>query len=186
MTGKKVLQKRLAAKKTAPLKNIPVVTLQNLPPLHSFGKKDNLVPSAEKGQISEILVRVGNKSVSMFKDAKFISGLHPNVCEFVFNAVIGGTGSARGARQLGFASWVSNLASRFKELGFVKDVSEYEIIVNYANRGGKMIFALADLIQMCALKTKAAIQSFKEFPRDDVEESTNERTPKEIEVSVSI
>jgi hypothetical protein len=194
VTGKKELHNRIANGKvpqksiSKPTSNAKKVTLLTLPSLKAFGSTLPIATSVEKGQINEISVEVAGKGnpLLIYAESQFINGLNPNQAEFLFNAIVGGSGTARGARQLGFAAWVNEVASKFKQLGFSKEPADYNVIVNYAARGGMMIFNVKDLITMCGIKTNAARESFKRYPRQANEPKTRNSKVTEAEVSVAL
>ena len=191
MTGKKEMQARLAAKKVIekPVntrKSALMVALLNLPTLKAFGSTLPIATSVEKGQITEISITAGGKATLIYKDVSFVEGLNPNQAEFIFNAIVGGAGTARGARQLGFAQWITQISPKFKALGFSKSPEEYEVVVNYAKRGGIMVYNIKDLITLCGIKTNAARESFKRYPRQADEPKSRDSKITEAEVTVSL
>ena len=133
------------------------VEVLSLPPVRTFGSTQPIVPAAEKAQITSIDILVGGKEIRLYHDGQFVKGLHPNQAQFVFNSVIGGTGTARGARQLGFAQWCADAANQFKAMGFSKAPEAYDVVINYDKRGGTMIFKLSELLSMCTIKVTLSL-----------------------------
>jgi hypothetical protein len=170
--------------KAPSIRGAKTVELMALPPLRVFGTNVPMAQGIEKGQITEILVEVGNKVHKILAGSEFVKGVHPSQGSFVLNAVIGGLGSGRGARQLGFATWVAELASQLAKIGFSKKAEEYQIVVTYEKRGGTMVYPLMDLIGMCVTKAKAARTSYQRFPREDAKPAP--RTQKSISAEVLV
>jgi hypothetical protein len=192
VAGKKAMQEKFeaaklarnAATKTSSKPNGKKVEVLPLPSVKIFGTSIVIVPSAEKGQIADIFVEIGDKKIQIFKNSSWLPGVHPNIAEFLFYAVIGGAGTARGARQLGFAHWVNEQAPKFNKFGFTKSLAEYNVVVNYAKRGGMMVYPLKDLVAMCALKDACAKESYKRYPREIEDKQIRTKKSEDVEVTV--
>lgn len=181
LVAKKVIEKPMTTRKSALM-----VSLLSLPTLKAFGSTLPIATSVEKGQITEISIAAGGKTTLIYKESAFVDGLNPNQAEFLFNAIVGGAGTARGARQLGFAQWITQISPKFKALGFSKNPEDYEVVVNYAKRGGIMVYNIKDLITLCSIKTNAARESFKRYPRQADEPRSRDSKITEAEVTVSL
>lgn len=165
---------------TASKNQTKVVKLQDLPPIRLFGSATTITPSVEKSQISSITVENGDTQHEIFKSGKIVKGVHPNQAEYIFNLVIGATGTGRGTRQLGFAHWAVHNADDYKGL------SKYDVIVEFNKRGGTMWFKFDELLNICKAKSDAAERSWDRFPRTLDEAPRKDGEPKEIEVSLML
>jgi hypothetical protein len=177
----------MAKKKATPVRHASkakTVQVENLGVPRVFGTNTPIALTIEKAQIETIAVELGKKSITIFAKNDFVPGIHPNQAAFVMNAVVGGAGSARGARQLGFALWVGENFGKFKNLGFAGKPEDYNVIVKYARRGGTMVYPMLDLISMCVTKAKIARNSVQRFPLP--EDKTPARTEKTREAEVSL
>ncbi|MCJ7760588.1 hypothetical protein MUP59_05540 [Candidatus Bathyarchaeota archaeon] len=162
------------AKKTASKKSSSKgeIEIPNLPTVRAFGSVLPIVPSAEKGQITEICVETGVpgtkdcKSIPVYHNRDFASGIHPSQAEFVFNVVIGALGSGRGERPLGFSSWVHDVVGKFSTQPWLKNLLKYNVVVNYSKRGGMMQYSMEDLVNLCQIKFNAGTASYKRWPRE--------------------
>lgn len=163
----KARTQKAAVKKISSKKNDfnDKVVVHAMPAVHNFGTNQAIATSIEKSQINSIDVQFNGKNVPIFADGKFVEGAHPNLAQFVLHAVIGGLGTGRGARQLGFADWVNTVSEKFSELGFSKPPQNYSVIANFSKRGGIMVYPLNKLIELCKIKAEAARVSFEMFPR---------------------
>lgn len=184
----------MAAKKSAKKSNHRgEVEIPNLPTIRAFGSVLPIVVSVEKGQINEILVETGTpgtkefKSIPVYRNGDFISGVHPAQAEFIFNSVIGALGSGRGERPLGFAAWVREVTTKFSAQPWLKNLLKYNVVVNYAKRGGMMQYAMEDLVQMCQIKFNAGTSSYKRWPREkSVKELKSAKEPQRVQVSTTL
>lgn len=172
------------AKKKTTRKASKTVTVEHLAVPRVFGTNNPIALTIEKAQIETIAVELGKKSITIFAKNDFVSGVHPNQAAFVMNSVVGGAGSARGARQLGFALWVGENFPKFKSLGFTGEPKDYNVVVKYSRRGGTMVYPMSDLISMCVTKARIAKNSIMRFPLP--EDKTPVRTAKTVEAEVSL
>jgi len=183
------------AKKTASKKSNHrgEVEIPNLPSVRAFGSVLPIVPQAEKGQINEITVETGTpgtkdcKSIPVYHDRDFAVGVHPAQAEFIFNVVIGALGSGRGERPLGFSAWVQDVVNKFSSQPWLKNLLKYNVVVNYAKRGGMMQYSMEDLINLCQIKYNAGTASYKRWPREkSMKELKSSREPQRVRVSTTL
>jgi hypothetical protein len=166
-------------------KAVRKLTVQPLPPVREFGNPNVTIhPSVEKGQIVSIEVESGTgknkKSHIMFRKGEYVQGVHPNQAQFLFYLIIGALGTGRGSRQLGFASWAIENATR-EEL---KSLGKYDAIVEYNKRGGHMWYKISELLELCRIKTEGATRSFDRFPRPVAPPTARQSSEREVEVDL--
>lgn len=182
------------AKKAATPKNAKTVEILSLPPLKAFFSRVSISSSQERGQINQIRVESGkpgtqsHKEVVIYSKKEFVPGVHPNQASFILNAIIGGTGSARSDRHLGFANWVSTVANAelFERMVAGFNPEKYNVVVEYKQRGGTMMWSMTDLIRWCELKAIAASNSEARYPHEVKLTPAKKRTRKTAEVSVTL
>jgi hypothetical protein len=183
------------AKKTASKKSNHKgeVEIPNLPSVRAFGTVVPIVTSVEKGQINEISVETGTvgtkdyKSIPVYHNRDFAAGIHPAQAEFIFNSVIGALGSGRGERPLGFAAWVQDMVNKFSSQAWLKNLLKYNVVVNYAKRGGMMQYSMEDLINLCQIKFNAGTASYKRWPREkSVRELKASKEPQRVRVETTL
>lgn len=184
----------MAAKKSAKKSShAHEVEIPNLPTIRAFGSVLPIVVSVEKGQINEILVETGTpgtkdfKSIPVYRNGDFVDGVHPAQAEFIFNSVIGALGSGRGERPLGFASWVQEVSAKFSAQPWLKGLLRYNVVVNYAKRGGMMQYSMEDLVKLCQIKFNAGTASYKRWPREkSMKELKSGKEPQRVRVSTTL
>jgi len=156
------------------------VTLKNLPSARTFGTTQTLTPTTERSQIEKISVQKGDKTHVIFKDGEFIKGVHPNQAQVVLYAVLGGLGSGRAQRPLGFAEFVDSVRKDFTSL------SGWNAVIEFGSRGGTMEYPIKDLFDLCSIKVKNARVSFEKYPRSATVPRKTKAEPREVEVSITL
>jgi len=184
----------MAKRKASTAKNSKTIEIIGLPPLKTFFSRVSMAPSQEKGQISEVRVESGkpgtqtHKEYVIYANKEFLEGIHPNQATFIFNALLGGTGSARSDRHLGFANWVSNVVNSelFPRMVGGLNPAKYNVIVEYKQRGGTIMWSLSELISWCEQKAQSAMNSEARFPHVAKLQPKKTRSKKTAEVSVTL
>ncbi len=156
-----------------------MITITPLPPVRVFGDPNSTIhPSVEKGQIVSITAMKGTKKQIMFKDNGYAKRVHPNQAQYLFYLIIGALGTGRGDRQLGFCAW----AVENSTLDELKSLMDWDVVVEYSKRGGKMWYKIAELLELCKIKTAGATRSWEKFPRPVKELTERQTSEKEVQV----
>lgn len=161
-----------------------------LPPMHVFGTQRSSSTNVERGQIEQIKLTTGSgksaKEFVIYENGEFADGLHPDQAEFIINVIAGGTGNARGGRQLGFAAWIASVLEMHGKKDVIKNVLKYTAHIFYKNRGGKMAIPVEDLAKVCELRAEWATESWELYPREAEEVEAKEPKDKTVEVAVTL
>ena len=168
------------------------VEIPVLPPIRLLTTNAPIVPAAEKGQINRILVERGTPGKQgytehvIYEDKEIVDGVNPFQGNFIFNLVAGALGSGRGERPTAFASWAVQVQEQFEEHKFFKPLMRYNVVVEYKSRGGTVVYPVTDMLEMCQLKRTNILNSIKRFPPDKKATTVRRRTPKQVEVSLTL
>jgi len=172
---------------------MPEVAVQSLPPVKVLATGQPIVASAEKAQISSISVETGkpgtksHKSTLIYEGKDFVDGLHPTQGRFLLNLIIGGLGGGRGDRPTAFASWCVEVAKQFESLPSLKSLEKYNVVIDYNNRGGTVVYPVEDLLTICEIRTRNTEISHERFPPDrKAPARKRDKEPKTVKVSLTL
>jgi hypothetical protein len=168
------------------------VEIPVLPPIRLLTTNQPIVPAAEKGQIDRIIVERGTPGKQgytehvIYEDKDIVDGVNPFQGNFIFNLVAGALGSGRGERPTAFAAWAVQVQDQFNEHKFFKPLMRYTVVVEYKSRGGTVMYPVQDMLEICRLKRTNILNSIERFPPDKKAPTTRKRTPKQVEVSLTL
>lgn len=178
------------AKKAA--KSVKMVEIPKLPPARVLATGQPIVPAAEKKQIVSIIMEKGkpgtqsHKQIEVYSDGKFVDGFHPIQADIIFNAVLGALGSGRGDRPTGFAAWISTISDELSDNAEFKNLSSYNVIVDFDKRGGTLVYPMEDLYEICRIRTRNTRVSHDRFPPERTQPEVKTERTQEVEIGLSL